>query len=47
LWTKTLIQSYEDDLSYETVVLTTGGLLLLVQDGEDGEGGEGEEGGED
>jgi hypothetical protein len=24
-WTEILIQSYEDDFSYETVVLTTGG----------------------
>ncbi len=31
-WTKTLSQSSLDDFSYETVVLTTGGLLKGVED---------------
>jgi hypothetical protein len=31
-WTKTPIKSSLDDFNYETVVSTTGGLLLLVQD---------------
>jgi hypothetical protein len=31
-WTKTLVESSLDDFDYETVVSTTGGLLLLVQD---------------